>query len=259
MNRIKSFTGTGVAPNGRLYPADLNAIQDAAAAEVDLAQVIKVGELHVGENGLALVRYATGVMRLEGGLRVDGAITGGVIQIPVYTTTQRDALGSGLAPAGTQIFNSTVGLAQINVGTDGARNWKSVPFALENLTVTRTTDISMSTADTYADALTLPCPAGTYLVLAYLTIEPADNQQDASVKLHDGTTIFANGYHSADMGGGEVFTMSLHGFAVFTSTTTLKCSVAPQGNVGLTVRAQIPAPLSESSNTASRLSVVKIG
>jgi hypothetical protein len=74
VNRVKTFDGTGVAPSGRLYPEDLNAIQDAAAAQNDLTQVVGVATLEVGEVGLQLVRYGAGVARLVGALRVDNGV-----------------------------------------------------------------------------------------------------------------------------------------------------------------------------------------
>lgn len=125
MQRFKTFDGTGVAPNGRLYPVDLNTLQDLAAAQSDYSQRINLGELHIGESGLALVRYAAGVMRLEGGLRVDALFTAGSIQPTNLTQAQRDALAAGLAPKGVAIYNTDKNRWEFNSGDDTTRVWES--------------------------------------------------------------------------------------------------------------------------------------
>lgn len=72
MNRVKTFDATGVAPNGRLFAGDLNAIQDAAAALTDLTQNLSVGTLAIGESGLTLSRYGAGEAYISGMLRLGG-------------------------------------------------------------------------------------------------------------------------------------------------------------------------------------------
>ena len=123
MQRFKTFDGTGVAPNGRLYPVDLNTLQDMVAASNDLSQVVGVGQLSIGESGLALVRYGAGIARLIGGLRVDNLFTAGGIQPANLTEAQRNALASGLAPKGTAIYNTDKNRWEFNSGSDGARVW----------------------------------------------------------------------------------------------------------------------------------------
>ena len=123
IQRFKTFDGTGVAPNGRLYPVDLNTLQDNAAAQHDLSQVIGAGQYSIGEDGLAVVRYGAGVARLIGGLRVDNLLTAGGIQPANITQAQRDALAAGLAPKGTAVFNTDKNRWEFNSGNDGARVW----------------------------------------------------------------------------------------------------------------------------------------
>lgn len=103
-----------------MYAGDLNAIQDAAAALSDYAQTIGAGTYRIGESGLYLNKYATGIAQLVGEL----FITSG-LGLANLTTTQRNAIAAGGAPKGTIIFNTTTGTLQINIGTDGARAWKS--------------------------------------------------------------------------------------------------------------------------------------
>jgi hypothetical protein len=120
LQRFKTFDGTGVAPNGRLYPVDLNQMQDLAAAQHDLSQVIGAGQYSIGEDGLAVVRYGAGIARLIGGLRIDNLLTAGGIQPANLTQAQRDAIAAGLAPKGTAVFNTDKNRWEFNSGTDGS-------------------------------------------------------------------------------------------------------------------------------------------
>lgn len=79
MSRVKTFDSTGISPGGVLFAGDLNNIQDHYADLVNLSQSLSVGSLSIGEAGLSLTRFATGILRLSGQLRVDSvvnAITG---------------------------------------------------------------------------------------------------------------------------------------------------------------------------------------
>jgi hypothetical protein len=123
MQRFKTFDGTGVAPNGRLYPVDLNNMQDLVAAQHDLSQAIGAGQYSIGEDALALVRYGSGIARLIGGLRVDNLLSANGFQPTNLTQAQRDAIAAGLAPKGTAVFNTDKNRWEYNTGTDGARVW----------------------------------------------------------------------------------------------------------------------------------------
>jgi len=144
MSRYKTFDATGVATSGRLYAGDLNAIQDRYA---DLAgnytQNVDVGSIDIGENGLLLSRIGAGQAQLSGRLRLTGGLdaAGGVI-LGNFTTTARDAIGAGLAPKGTMIFNTTTAQLEVNTGTDGARAWRAVAGGA-SARVTRTSDLSV--------------------------------------------------------------------------------------------------------------------
>lgn len=133
MNRVKTFDSTGVAPGGRLYAADLNSIQDAAAALTDLAQNISVGTIKIGEVGLILSRLGAGEAQISGAFRSTGILRGdGGLMTASYTTTTRNAIGAGLAPTGLVIWNSTTVRYEVNIGTDGARNWSGFGLTTVN-------------------------------------------------------------------------------------------------------------------------------
>lgn len=135
MIRVKDFQATGLAPLGKLYAGDLNAIQDAAAALSDFTQTLSLGTLRVGAADLQLLRYGAGAgtvtseARLSADMRIDGILRplGGLIP-PAFTTTQRDAIPANMAPYGLKILNTTTNREEWNSGTDGARVWR--PIAL---------------------------------------------------------------------------------------------------------------------------------
>lgn len=129
MNRYKTFDSTGIATGGRLYAADLNAIQDAAAGLTDFTQTISLGSALIGESGLALSRFGSGEAQITGLFRSTGLFRGMAGIVPgTFTTTQRNAIGAGLAPTGIIIYNSTTAQFEWNAGTDGARNWKALSY-----------------------------------------------------------------------------------------------------------------------------------
>jgi microcystin-dependent protein len=127
MIRLFTKNATGVAPDGRWFAGDINALQDAVAAALDLAQTIGTGVLQIGETGLQLLRYGVGEARLTGALRTDGIIRAlGGLYAGAFTTTQRDAIPAGFAPYGLQILNTTTNRYEWNKGSDAVRNWQPI-------------------------------------------------------------------------------------------------------------------------------------
>jgi microcystin-dependent protein len=74
LSRVKTFDSTGVAPSGRIYAGDLNAIQDHYADIYNLAQACGVVSLAIGEAGLILSRYGAGIAGLSGTFRATAAV-----------------------------------------------------------------------------------------------------------------------------------------------------------------------------------------
>jgi hypothetical protein len=129
MTRVKTFLATGVAPDGRIYAGDLNAIQDHFADLSNYAQTVGVGSLQIGEAASALTLYATGDVRLTSALRTDGIVRAlGGLYIGAFSSAARDAIGVGLAPFGIKIFNTTTNRFEWNSGTDAARVWRPEGF-----------------------------------------------------------------------------------------------------------------------------------
>jgi microcystin-dependent protein len=124
MARFKTFDSTGIAPNGRLYAGDLNAIQDFLAKASDFAQTVDVGTLRVGDSSIQLLKFGTGEARISAALRTDGPVRalGGLFG-GTFTTAQRDAIPLGSRPQGLMIFNSTTSRIEFNIGSDATPSW----------------------------------------------------------------------------------------------------------------------------------------
>lgn len=135
MSRVKTFLATGLAPDGKLYAGDLNAIQDHFADAANFAQTVDLGTLRVGAADLQLLRYGAGggaitsEARLSADFRIDGVFRplGGMI-LPTMSTVTRDALPAGAAPYGLEILNTTTNRKEWNAGTDVARVWRAEGF-----------------------------------------------------------------------------------------------------------------------------------
>lgn len=124
MLRIKNYDSTGVAPNGRLYAGDLNALQDGVAALTDLTQSLSLGAVAIGESGLQLVRYGANEARISGSVRTDGILRAlGGVYAGAFTTAQRDGITPGTRPYGLVILNTTNNRLEINLGTDATPSW----------------------------------------------------------------------------------------------------------------------------------------
>jgi hypothetical protein len=124
MQRIYTKVATGIAPDGRWYAGDVNQLQDVVAAITDLAQVLSVGQLRIGESGLAVVHYGSGEARLTGKLRIDNLLRAlGGIYLGAFTDTERNALPEADRGFGVVIENQTRGRFEWNVGTGAAPVW----------------------------------------------------------------------------------------------------------------------------------------
>jgi hypothetical protein len=127
--RYKSFDATGVAPNGRLFAGDLNAIQDAVAALSDFTQTHDVSTLRIGATDVQLTRFGANEAQFSGHLRALGILRGlsGIIA-GAYTTTQRDAIPAGSRPFTMIIFNTTTARLEMNTNTDASPIWTGLAF-----------------------------------------------------------------------------------------------------------------------------------
>lgn len=124
MIRLFTKNATGVAPDGRWYAGDVNALQDAVAAINDLTQTLGVGTIQLGETGLQFIRYGPGEARITGDVRMDGIVRAlGGLYGGSFTTAQRDAIAAGRRPYGLVVLNSTTNRYEWNSGSDAVPNW----------------------------------------------------------------------------------------------------------------------------------------
>lgn len=234
MIRLFTKNATGIATDGRWYPGDINAIQDAVAALTDLAQNLSVGTLAVGEAGLQVVRYGAGEARLTGALRTDGVVRAlGGFYAGAFTTTARDAIPAAQTPNqrpfGLVILNTTTNRFEWNSGTDAAPNWQPISgggsvsrgtnasrplaTAVQNPTWWFLTDINGGTL-TYSDgAVWTPVAPGLTQapVIADASLTPAKTigtaVVNADARLSDARTPTAH-HASHERGGSDAVLIS---------------------------------------------------
>jgi hypothetical protein len=155
MIRLFTKNATGLATDGRWYPGDINAIQDAVAAINDLTQALGVGSIALGESGLQFVRYGAGEARITGDVRMDGIVRAlGGLYGGAFTTTQRDAIAAGRRPYGLIITNTVTNQVEWNKGTDAVPNWQPVSPPLVDGSVTAA-KLAPQTIDVKAGSYTL--------------------------------------------------------------------------------------------------------
>lgn len=164
MIRLFTKNATGVAPDGRWYAGDVNALQDAVAAIADFTQTIGLGVVQLGETGLQLLRYGAGEARMTGHMRVDGILRGlsGMLA-GAYTTSARDAIPLGQRPFTLVIFNTTTNQYEWNSGTDPAPVWAplSPPIGAGSIGTTQLAALAVTTAKIALGAIDATLISGT--------------------------------------------------------------------------------------------------
>jgi microcystin-dependent protein len=174
MIRLFTKNATGVAPDGRWFAGDINAIEDAVAAIADFTQTIGLGALSIGESGLQFLRFGAGEARLTGLLRVDGILRGlGGLFAGTFTTTARDAIPLGSRPYGLVILNTDTNRHEWNAGTDAVPSWQPlsdiVSWIAKSLVTTKGDMIAATAASTPAR---LPVGADGSALVADSTATP---------------------------------------------------------------------------------------
>lgn len=217
MNRLKTYDATGIAPNGRLFAGDINALEDAVAALADLTQNLEAGSIAIGEAGLQLIRYGAGEARITGALRTDGILRGlGGVYAGSFTTTQRNAIAN--PPYGLVITNSTTNQLEMNYGTPVAPSWGSIgvqpPFSTADIsdsaiTSAKIADGTIVDSDLAADTLTARVIAANAITASEL----ADNAVDTAA-------IAASAVTNAKIADGAVTNAKLGANATFLAPGT---------------------------------------
>jgi len=116
-------------------------------------------------------------------------------------------------------------------------------------------NVTMTNANTYYDGPSITLAAGTWLIIAQVTIEDgASTGGRNTAKLWDGTTVSSSLESTAPTGGTTSMTVS--GVVAPTGSTAYKVSVASSQNLH-SIRAT--APTNSAGTNASHITAVKIG
>lgn len=113
-------------------------------------------------------------------------------------------------------------------------------------------DVSMSSANTWYDGPSIACDAGTWLLLASITLSTGGSG-DFTVKLWDGTTALSSAAHT--VGGSWWADLGLVALVTVGSRTLYKVS-ARFTSGGATIKA---TGTNAPSNTSSTIIGVKVG
>ena len=117
-----------------------------------------------------------------------------------------------------------------------------------------TSDVTMTSANTFYDGPSLSLAAGTYVLMGVITILTTATGH-GTAKLWDGTTVYGSvPEHFGSTAGGQV-AIPVVGYAVLGGTTTLKISAA-MSSAGNTLKRTGAA--NGTTNKASHLVAVKI-
>lgn len=172
---------------------------------------------------------------------------------------------STLTTNGDTIYGTGSGaISRLGIGTtgqvltvaSGIPSWATPSSSgLTSQSADLATTVTMTAANTYYDGPTITLAAGTWLIVAQVTIEdPAGTGGRNTSKLWDGTTVSSSLESSAPAGASTAMTLS--GIVAPTGSTTYKVSVASSQNLH-TIRAT--APTNSAGTNASHISAVKIG
>lgn len=193
----------------------------------------------------------------------EGAVTLGKLE-PMPPNTLLGNLSTKYSPA-QRITLSEAGASLLRAADASAQRVSLGLGALateDDLTYVSTaltSDVAMTTLNTFYDGPSVVLTLGTWLLVGSVTVgSPIASAQSVSAKLWDGTTVHASGEMCTPVLSGDVAAahLSLSRIVILGAGATLKISVASSVN-GSTIKAQTPH--NASGNTASYLQATKIG
>jgi len=238
-NKVSQFIITGTSNAAVGSPADLLTITGTGATKLN-----KYGTgTFTGTPAYALQVDASGNI-------IEGSVSGG----SGYTTVQEN--GSGLTQRSTLNFNYGVTAAD-NSGASKT----DINVDLSNSESFRTSDTTLTSANTYGDATYLSLAAGTWLITGNVTIESTNNNaQRITYKLWDGTTVYQAGESSSNAMGANTkgyVSIPISSLVVLGSTTTIKISIASTLNSSV-IKATPADNNSGTTNKATSIRAVRI-
>lgn len=136
----------------------------------------------------------------------------------------------------------------------GDGEWSNISTAITSQSSALTSDVTMTTANTFYDGPSMSCAAGTWLLIASVLVSGVAASDTVTAKLWNGTTVAASTQRDVATNG-IIGVSPLVAVVSPGSTTTYKVSVACNGSSG-TIKAA--ATVNGAGNNASTLVGIKI-
>jgi len=150
---------------------------------------------------------------------------------------------------------NTSGTASSSTYLRGDGQWTAITLPV--LSNQLGADVAMTNANQFYDGPTISCSAGTWLLLASVSVMRGSSGLLYTAKLWDGTTTAASAGDNIGSGSsGQITPIPLMGIVSPGSTTAYKVSVAADSTGGTIKAASTP---NGAGNTASTLLGIKIG
>jgi hypothetical protein len=157
---------------------------------------------------------------------VDAAIGAGGIPVTIIDAAGDLIVGSA-ADTAARLALGTTGQALVSNGTTAV--WGAAVTGGE---VFITSDVTMTTLNTFYDGPSQSLAAGTYLIWGVICVENSNAATFVTAKLWDGTNVFHAPDSYADTAGAPV-SIAVCAYVVLGSTQTVKISAACNKNSGV--------------------------
>jgi hypothetical protein len=118
-------------------------------------------------------------------------------------------------------------------------------------------DVNITSINTFFDGPSVSLAAGTWLIIATVTLFATDSGSNLTVKLWDGTTVESSAAHQGTTTSDELHPVTVAGIVAPGGTTTYKVSVADATNTTSKIKAAATA--NGAGNNASHIRAVRIG
>jgi hypothetical protein len=250
----------GLGSTARLYvPAPVAGLFNAAGDTVDptaAAGIIAaaVGNLRAG-SGNTVTQFTGGYLSKAPTRAVETTDVAAFVN-PMTSTGDIIISTSNTGNAGRLGIGSA---GQVLEVVSGLPAWVPAPVGIPLTTLTGylTSNVTMTSANTFYDGPSVTLSAGKWWLVGSVVISAGITSGQATAKLWDGTTAVSSGI--TDYGANGDITMGLSGIVTVTGTPTWKISVAEAAVSSSTIQATPRSNNTGLTNTASYLLATLIG